>query len=588
MKNSYLTMIVFTIFTISFCSKTQAQKQSRVERLYQHIAWSEGDKYDRLRERMDTKSMDAYKNEITLADALRQLLLTPGINAIEPYLKSDMAIQQQDGGARLRSFCQAANLNVNLFRHKADSTIFALLVYSKDQLEDSRTVLAQIKKYDYNIDPDIYEAIVRLKEKVQYADLKAQPTQVKCDTYFKDFHNQYNYVEVAKIYNDLLYKAALDKQNDSTILCYFNDTTLKTFYANSKEPRPYLTEVQKLYDDCLFKAIQTATSPEVQKHCINAYIECPYLAGCNRRYLPQVEYANDSIDLVILVSQVDSFPRLPQIKTYLQTHKYKQFRDKAQQLRKQFIDSITYISPTITRYYSGTNIARETRIHNDSLTITTYQYSPQGLLTRIIQSTRLQKDSTTTTPLNLIVTTFRYNDLGKCYEEETIDSLAKATVCLINYQYDTISRPVMKTTKWNHGQNVIDYYNHRGQVNRTQEYRNGLICAQTDYTYDTQGRLSGKTWINTRPDTDHPATKQVTLYTYDPFGYLVSISYVKENLQNEKITSNMTLTYDEFGNPINPNYQYTYDQTGAWTSKTSKTNPADSEKIAYVYKQNKK
>lgn len=588
MKNSYLTMIVFTIFTISFCSKTQAQKQSRVERLYQHIAWSEGDKYDRLRERMDTKSMDAYKNEITLADALRQLLLTPGINAIEPYLKSDMAIQQQDGGARLRSFCQAANLNVNLFRHKADSTIFALLVYSKDQLEDSRTVLAQIKKYDYNIDPDIYETIVRLKEKVQYADLKAQPTQAKCDTYFKDFHNQYNYVEVAKIYNDLLYKAALDKQNDSTILCYFNDTTLKTFYANSKEPRPYLTEVQKLYDDCLFKAIQTATSPEVQKHCINAYIECPYLAGCNRRYLPQVEYANDSIDLVILVSQVDSFPRLPQIKTYLQTHKYKQFRDKAQQLRKQFIDSITYISPTITRYYSGTNIARETRIHNDSLTITTYQYSPQGLLTRIIQSTRLQKDSTTTTPLNLIVTTFRYNDLGKCYEEETIDSLAKATVCLINYQYDTISRPVMKTTKWNHGQNVIDYYNHRGQVNRTQEYRNGLICAQTDYTYDTQGRLSGKTWINTRPDTDHPATKQVTLYTYDPFGYLVSISYVKENLQNEKITSNMTLTYDEFGNPINPNYQYIYDQTGAWTSKTSKTNPADSEKIAYVYKQNKK
>ena len=138
MKNSYLTMIVFTIFTISFCSKTQAQKQSRVERLYQHIAWSEGDKYDRLRERMDTKSMDAYKNEITLADALRQLLLTPGINAIEPYLKSDMTIQQQDGGARLRSFCQAANLNVNLFRHKADSTIFALLVYSKDQLEDSR------------------------------------------------------------------------------------------------------------------------------------------------------------------------------------------------------------------------------------------------------------------------------------------------------------------------------------------------------------------------------------------------------------------------------------------------------------------
>ncbi|MFR4038206.1 MAG: hypothetical protein ACLTZT_10685 [Butyricimonas faecalis] len=87
MKNSYLTMIIFTIFIIGFCTNTRAQKQGRVERLYQHITWSEGDKYDRLRERMDTKSMDAYKNEISLADALRQLLLTPRVNAIEPYRK---------------------------------------------------------------------------------------------------------------------------------------------------------------------------------------------------------------------------------------------------------------------------------------------------------------------------------------------------------------------------------------------------------------------------------------------------------------------------------------------------------------------
>ena len=588
MKNSYLTMIIFTIFIIGFCTNTRAQKQGRVERLYQHITWSEGDKYDRLRARMDTKSMDAYKNEILLADALRQLLLTPSVNAIEPYLKSNMVIQQQDGGARLRSFCQAANLNVDLFRHKADSTIFALLADSPNQLEDSRTVLARMKEYHYHINPDIYEAIIQLKEKAQYADLKAQPTQAKCNAYFKDFHNEYNYVEVAQIYNNLLYKAILNEPNDSTLRCYFNDTTLKTFYANSKEPRPYLPEVQKLYDDCLFKAIQTATSSEAKKHSIKAYIGCPYLAGCNRRYLSQVEYANDSIDLVILVSQVDSFPRLPLIKAYLQTHKYKQFRDQAQQLRKQFIDSMTYLSPYTTRCYSGNDITRETRVYNDSLTITTYQYSPHGLLTRITQSTQLQKDSATVTPLNLMITTFKYNDLGKCYEEEIIDSLARATVCLINYQYDTTSRLVMKTTKWNHGQNVIDYYNDREQVNRTQEYRNGLICAQTDYTYDDQGRLSGKTWINTRPDTDHSATKQITRYTYDPFGYLVSISYVKENLQNENITSNMTLSYDEFGNPINPNYQYTYDQTGAWTSKTSKTNPADSEQITYVYKQNKK
>lgn len=97
MKNSYIKMILFTILSVSLYSNTQAQKQNRVERLYQYIALSEGDKYDRLRERMDSQSTNIYKNEISLADALKQLLLTPSINAIDPYLKSCMLIQQQDG-----------------------------------------------------------------------------------------------------------------------------------------------------------------------------------------------------------------------------------------------------------------------------------------------------------------------------------------------------------------------------------------------------------------------------------------------------------------------------------------------------------
>lgn len=590
MKNSYIKMILFTILSVSLYSNTQAQKQNRVERLYQYIALSEGDKYDRLRERMDSQSTNIYKNEISLADALKQLLLTPSINAIDPYLKSCMLIQQQDGGARLRSFCQVVNLNIDHFYHKADSTIFALLVYSKNQLEDSHNVLTLIKEYHYNITPDIYEAIILLKEKVQYADLKAHPTQTKCKAYFSDYPKNYNYNDVIKIYNDLLYKAAHDTQTDSTILCYFNDTTLKTFYSNVKEPRPYLAEVQKIYDDYLFKTIKTATSPEAQKRNINAYLECPYLKGYNRKYLSEVAYVNDSIDWVFLVSQVDSFPRLALIKTYLQEHKYKQFRDKAQQLREQFIDSMVYTSPSITRCYSGIDLIQETKIHNDSLTITTYQYNPQGLLVRLIQNTRRSKDtlSTTATSLKLIVKTFKYNDFGKCYEEQIRDSLNGEIMCQINYQYDTTTFPVTKTTRWTYGLYIIDYYTPLGQISRTQEYRDGQIYAQTDYTYDSHGRLSGKTWINTRPDASHPTTKQVTRYTYNPFGYLTEVSYVKENLQNEKITSNMTLVYDEFGNLINPNYQYTYDQTGAWTSKTSKTNPADNEKITYFYKQNKK
>lgn len=586
MRNSYFIIVVFTILTSSFCSNVQAQKQGRVERLYEFIARSDSDKYTRLRERLDSKSATTYKNEITLADALEKLLLAPSFNAIEPYLKSSMTIQQQDGGARVRAFCKDVNLDFNTFLHKADSTIFALLSASQEQLKDSRILLAQISEYKYNIDPDVYLAIIHLKERVQFADLQAAPDQAKCKSYFQDFNKAYNYAEVVKIYNDLLYKQACSMKNDSTILAYFNDSTLKVFYANSKEARPYLTDVQKIYDDYLFEAIRKATSPEIQKSCINAYINCPYLSGCPRKYLSEVDYTNDSIDLVILITRVDSSARLPLVKTYLQTHKYKTFRDKAQQLRNRFIDSMIWNAPNITKYYKGDKITRETRTANDTLVTTTYKYTPQGNLSQIIQSTELKKDATAMhpSPLKVIVTTFKYNNSGKCYEEETVDTLSNKTLCQVSYQYDITGHPVMKNTKWSNGKNNMDYYNNNGQITRTQEYQNGQIRAQTDCTYDANGRISRKTWVNTRPDTNQPVMKETSEYTYNPFGYLTNISYTKENMQNENISGTLTIVYDELGNQINPNYQYTYDQTGAWITKTNKANPADTEKITYIYK----
>ena len=142
----------------------------------------------------------------------------------------------------------------------------------------------------------------------------------------------------------------------------------------------------------------------------------------------------------------------------------------------------------------------------------------------------------------------------------------------------------MKNTKWSNGKNNMDYYNKNGQITRTQEYQNGQIRAQTDCTYDANGRISRKTWVNTRPDTNQPVMKETSEYTYNPFGYLTNISYTKENMQNEKISGTLTIVYDELGNQINPNYQYTYDQTGAWITKTNKANPADTEKITYIYK----
>ena len=142
----------------------------------------------------------------------------------------------------------------------------------------------------------------------------------------------------------------------------------------------------------------------------------------------------------------------------------------------------------------------------------------------------------------------------------------------------------MKNIKWNNDKSHTETYNNQGQLVQIQEYDNGQIYAQTDLTYDNKGRLTQEIKINLKPDIHNPITKQTSHYGYNPYGYLTVISYEKENLQNEKITGNITIHYDEFGNQVDPRYKYEYDNTGAWIAKTDPQNPTNTEKIEYTYK----
>ncbi|WP_065217858.1 MULTISPECIES: hypothetical protein [Butyricimonas] len=579
MKKLLPTIIICTLFTGGFTNDLFAQKQNRIEKLYEHIARVERDKYARVKERIDLKSAETYKHEIALADALETLLFDSSLGAVEPYLKTSMEENQQDDGARVRSICRDAGLNYETFVWKADSTIYAILAYSDSQLKDSRTLLGLLAKYKYAITPKIFNSIIVLKEKVQFADLKSQPTLGKCETYFTDFDTLYNYPAVATIYNKLLYDGACTCTTDSSILAFFNNPVLKTFYSGTKEPRPYKADVEKMYDIHLHGEIKNAHNPEEMKTAINAYLNCPYLSGCPRNFLPEVEYTNDSVDLVILIAQIDSSARLPLVKKYLQNHKYKPFRDKAYQLREQFVDSMIWSTPSCTKYHRGNKITCETLVTGDTTTNVCYKYNDHGYLLESVTTTRV-KDST----LSTVVTTFKYNDLGKCFEEETVDSLSKNILCQVNCQYNIQGHISMKNTKWHNDRNRIETYNNEGQIIQIQEYANGQIYAQTDLTYDNKGRLMQEIKINLKPDIHNPITKQTSRYGYNPYGYLTAISYEKENLQNEKITGNTTIHYDEFGNQTDPRYKYEYDNTGAWIVKTDPQNPANSEKIEYIYK----
>lgn len=579
MRKLLPTIIICTLFTGVFTSNLLAQKQSRIEKLYEHIARAERDKYTRAKERIDLKSAETYTHEIALADALETLLHEPGFGAIEPYLKSSMEENQQDNGARVRAICRDAGLNYDTFVRKADSTIYAILEYSDEQLKDSRTLLGMISHYHYKIAPNTLNSIIVLKEKVQFADLTSKPTLIKCETYFADFDTLYNYPAVATLYNKLLYDDVRANKTDSCILAYFNNPILKAFYAGMPEPRPYRADVEKIYDTHLYGATKNAKSPEEMKAAIEAYLHCPYLADSPRNFLPEVEYANDSIDLVILTARVDSSSRLPLVKKYLLEHKYKPFRDKAYRLRERFVDSAICTSPACTRYYSGNKITREHIVSGDTIADIRYNYNDHGYLLESVRKTRV-KDSA----LSTVITSYKYNDLGKCFEEETMDSLSRNTLRQISCQYNMQGHISMKSTKWNDNRNCMESYNNQGQLIQVQEYVNGQIHTQTDLAYDAKGCLVEEIMTNMKPDINNPITKQTTHYGYNPYGYLTVISYVKENLQNEKITGNITVHYDEYGHRVDPNCKYEYDNTGAWIARTNPQNPNDTEKITYIYK----
>ena len=63
------------------------------------------------------------------------------------------------------------------------------------------------------------------------------------------------------------------------------------------------------------------------------------------------------------------------------------------------------------------------------------------------------------------------------------------------------------------------------------------------------------------------------------YGYLAKIISTQILVSNEKRVCSQYFAYDEFGNQIDSNMYYEYDQAGRWIRKTAKGNPEITEQI---------
>ena len=77
---------------------------------------------------------------------------------------------------------------------------------------------------------------------------------------------------------------------------------------------------------------------------------------------------------------------------------------------------------------------------------------------------------------------------------------------------------------------------------------------------------------------------QKELYEYDKYGYLTRIVYQRSFGNSQKTSGCATCFYDEYGNRIDGDSYYEYDNTGQWVCRTNHDNPQQVERIQYIYK----
>ena len=103
--------------------------------------------------------------------------------------------------------------------------------------------------------------------------------------------------------------------------------------------------------------------------------------------------------------------------------------------------------------------------------------------------------------------------------------------------------------------------------------------------YDDKGRMTESQHQNMLfVNSPNQILSQKELYEYDKYGYLTRIVYQRIFGNSQKTSGCLTCLYDEYGNRIDGDSYYEYDNTGQWICRTSYDNPQQVERIQYIYK----
>lgn len=579
MKRSLFLSIILGLCLVACIPQAMAQKQSRVEKLLRYLNNNDADKWQKNREKVDEDTQDYYAEELALLDVLNELWNKQNEQAATSYF----GCYEKAEESSFPNICGEEKISLDDLRNKANQSIINLLEASKNKVPFSRALMDSIHSTEYPVDSAMLERIQDIREMALLEEMLQSPTPGIYQIYLKEYPNGKFIPQINAAENKRLYQLVKNDPTAENFKAFFENAEMQKFFKD-KSSRPYLTQVSNLYDDFLYQRIDSlrkgGNATAIRK-IIDDYKKTPYLTSTARTHLDDLEYMSEKADFELLKPAIVSSESLSLLKDFLSTHKYKEFRDQANALRNPFIVQAIVSTPNSVKYYNLGRLMKCCETDSTGNISTTYSYNDKGQLVSILSLT--EKNGK---PSNQVQTNMLYDPQGHCIFEVKTNPKTKTDFYRRMRKIGVDGSIESDSVRYTNGKLAVSTYNKQGLLTETKEFdKNGELQAYTVNKYDDKGRLiesqhQNLLFVNS-PD---QVLSQKELYEYDKYGYLTRIVYQRISGNNQKTSGYLTCIYDEYGNRIDGNSYYEYDNTGQWICRTNRDNPKETERIQYIYK----
>ena len=565
-KKSISLVAILLISMTTGALQVMAQKQDRVGKLLKLLSENETEKFQKGREKLDEKTIQAFAAEIELMDIMSRLWTQPDNKSAADYYPTYAKAVK----GSLPAICNENEINFAPLRERTNKVITEVLNTTQDKLTLSKQLIEGAKSSKYPISQAQMNLFYLTREDALMKDCEEKNNAGKYENYFNEFPEGKYLVILMNEYNQLLYDNVKRAPTHTNFKNFFDNITLNRYF-NGISGRKYTPEVRDLYDDYLFSMIQQAGAPVSKKQCISDYENASYLEEGQHKYISALEYIKDSVDYELMKPEVNSNSKLRLVRDFLTTHKYREFRDKAQDLCKQFEDSVIWITPATVKYYKKGILTKTEEKQNNKNTTEVYTYLENGKPAGIdITTGNLQ-----------FHTSFFYDAQDRCTQEIQINTKTKKEIYKRTRTFDADGTIQSDSLKYTDGRLVLSSYNRQGKLIEEKEYNKDVMLSSTMHQYDSKGNEIRSQYVLPLPKNPLPTqiSSQTDVYEYDKYGYLAKIISTQILVNNEKRVCSQYFAYDKFGNQIDSNMYYEYDQAGRWIRKTAKGNPEITEQI---------